>query len=491
MEENINELVKARRDKLEQLRQEGIDPFGSRYVPTHSTRQVLDQFDALAGQEVFLSLAGRIITKREHGKAGFAHIQDLRGKLQIYVRLDSVGDEQFRLFKLLDAGDIIGVRGHVFRTQKGEETLWVKELTLLTKSLLPLPEKWHGLKDVELRYRQRYLDLIANPEVRDVFIKRVKIIENMRRYLNSKGFLEVETPILHHIAGGAAARPFITHHNTLDMDLYLRIATELHLKRLIVGGLEKVYEIGRVFRNEGISTRHNPEFTTMELYQAYADYHDMMEITENMIADIARALTGGFKIIYQGREIDLTPPWPRLTMAEAVKKYTGADFGQAGDAAAARELANSLGVEVEEKASWGKALYTVFEEMVEESLFQPVFIKDYPVEISPLAKRQVDAPNLTYRFEAYIACMEIANAFSELNDPLDQRERFLEQFKQRQAGDEEAHMMDEEYLQAMEYGLPPTGGLGIGIDRLVMVLTDSPSIRDVILFPAMRARNNQ
>ncbi len=490
MEENVNELVKARRDKLEQLRREGIEPFGSKYVPTHSTGQVLDQFDVLAGQEVSLSLAGRIITKREHGKAGFAHMQDLQGKLQIYVRQDSVGTDQYRLFKLLDAGDIVGVRGHVFRTQKGEETLWVKDITLLTKSLLPLPEKWHGLKDVELRYRQRYLDLIANPEVRDVFIKRVKIIENMRRYLNSKSFLEVETPILHHIAGGAAARPFTTHHNTLDMDLYLRIATELHLKRLIVGGLEKVYEIGRIFRNEGVSTRHNPEFTTLELYQAYADYQDMMEITENLIAEIARVLTGSFKIIYQGKEIDLTPPWPRLTMVDAVKKYTDEDFGLAGDDAAARELANNLGVKVEQKASWGEALYAVFEEKVEEYLYQPVFIKDFPIEISPLAKRQEDNPSLTYRFEAYIACMEMANAFSELNDPLDQRDRFLEQLKQRKAGDEEAHMMDEEYLQAMEYGLPPTGGLGIGIDRLVMVLTDSPSIRDVILFPAMRVRDD-
>ncbi len=484
--ENVNELLKVRRDKLALLMQEGKEPYGKKYVVSHKSEEVVASFEALSETEENISLAGRLITKRGHGKAGFAHIQDVSGQLQIYVRLDSVGNEQHRLFSSLDIGDIIGVKGHVFKTKKGEITLWVKEFTLLSKSLNPLPEKWHGLKDVELRYRQRYVDLIVNPEVRDVFIKRSKIIESMRRYLNERGFLEVETPMMHAIAGGATARPFITHHNALDMQLYLRIATELHLKRLIVGGLEKVYEIGRIFRNEGISTRHNPEFTSVELYQAYADYEDMMTITEEMIAAIAKEVLGSYKLTYQEQEIDLTPPWSRLTMVEAIQKYTGEDFSATTDAESARTLAEKLDIEVDKGTSRGEIINIVFEEKVEKHLFQPVFIKDYPIEVSPLAKRREDDPSFTYRFEAFMTCSEIANAFSELNDPIDQRKRFEDQLKQREAGDEEAHMMDEDFITALEYGMPPTGGLGIGIDRLVMILTDSPSIRDVILFPTMR-----
>lgn len=489
MHESEHDLLKVRRDKLALLREEGIDPFGDRYIVSHKAAEIVTGFEGLEESKEDVSTAGRIITKRGHGKAGFAHIQDISGQLQVYVRLDSVGEKQHRLFSLLDIGDMVGVKGHVFKTQKGEITLWVKELTLLSKSLRPLPEKWHGLKDVELRYRQRYVDLIVNPQVRDVFIKRSKIIEAMRRYLNSRDFLEVETPIMHTIAGGAIAKPFITHHNALDMQLYLRIATELHLKRLIVGGLERVYEIGRIFRNEGISTRHNPEFTSVELYQAYADYQDMMDITEGCIAFIAKEVLGSYKVTFQGQEIDLTPPWTRLTMVEAVKKYTGLDFSVSKTAEEAKKMAESIGVKIDKDDSRGTIIATVFDERVEEHLYQPVFILDYPIEVSPLAKRREDDPDFTYRFEAYIACSEVANAFSELNDPIDQKERFEYQLKQREAGDEEAHMMDEDYVLALEYGLPPTGGLGIGIDRLVMFLTDSPSIRDVILFPTMRHKD--
>ena len=485
-DDNLNELLLVRREKLQQLRQDGENPFGNSFQVSHKSEDVQKNFTSLSESEESVSLAGRLITKRGHGKAGFANLQDISGQLQIYVRLDSVGEKEHKLFLALDIGDIVGVKGHVFKTQRGEITLWVKSLTLLTKSLRPLPEKWHGLKDVELRYRQRYLDLIVNPQSREVFINRSKIIEAMRGYLNEKGFLEVETPVMQTKAGGAAARPFITHHNTLDMQLYLRIATELHLKRLIVGGLEKVYEIGRIFRNEGISTRHNPEFTTLELYQAYVDYEEIMVLTEEMIATIAKKLFGTMKINYQEEEIDLTPPWSRLTMLEAISKYTGKDFSIVKDIAVMREMAEELGLEVDTKATCGEIINSVFEERVEKHLFQPVFIKDYPVEVSPLAKRLEDNPDFTYRFEAFIAGSEIANAFSELNDPLDQRKRFEDQLKLREAGDEEAHMMDEEFLLALEYGMPPTGGLGVGIDRLVMILTDSPSIRDVILFPTMR-----
>lgn len=486
MHETEHDLLEVRKDKLHLLREDGIDPYGERYIVTHQAADIAAGFPSLEESKEEVGMAGRIITKRGHGKAGFAHIQDITGQLQVYVRLDSVGEKQHRLFGILDIGDIIGVKGHIFKTQKGEITLWVKDLTLLSKSLRPLPEKWHGLKDVELRYRQRYVDLIVNPQVRDVFIKRSKIIEAMREYLNGAGFLEVETPMMHTIAGGAMAKPFITHHNALDMQLYMRIATELHLKRLIVGGLEKVYEIGRIFRNEGISTRHNPEFTSVELYQAYADYHDMMEITEGCIAYIAKKVLGTYKVAFQGQEIDLTPPWERITMVDVIKKYTGVDFGSAKTTAEARKLAEGLGLEVDKHDTRGTIIYNAFEEKVEGNLVQPVFILDYPIEVSPLAKRREDDPGFTYRFEAFIVSSEIANAFSELNDPMDQKERFEYQLQQREAGDEEAHMMDEDYVTALEYGLPPTGGLGIGIDRLVMILTDSPSIRDVILFPTMR-----
>jgi len=394
------------------------------------------------------------------------------------------------LFKSLDLGDIIGVQGHVFRTRTEEVTVWAKEFVLLSKSLRPLPEKWHGLKDVELRYRQRHVDLIVNPEVKKVFILRSKIIQAMRRYLDEQGFLEVETPTMHSIPGGASARPFITHHNALDLDLYMRIALELHLKRLIVGGMEKVYEIGRVFRNEGISTRHNPEFTMMELYQAYADYHDMMALTEKMIAHLAQEVLGTQKVMYQGTEIDLTPPWPRLTMVDAVRKYTGADYQEWASDEQARQAAADLGVSVSADATKGMVLSELFEEKVEEKLIQPTFVIDYPIEISPLAKRREDDPNFTYRFEVFITAREFGNAFSELNDPLDQRERFEKQMEQRAQGDEEAQMHDEDFVRALEVGMPPTGGLGIGIDRLIMLLTDSPSIRDVILFPTLRPRQD-
>lgn len=486
METELNELMQVRRQKLNDLRSQGIDPFGRRFDVTHHAKDVLEGFDRLEGQHV--SLAGRVVAKRVMGKASFGHLQDLSGQIQVYVRLDDVGAEAHDLFTRLDLGDIIGVRGTVFKTRTGETTINVRELELLTKSLRPLPEKWHGLKDVDLRYRQRYVDLIVNPEVRQTFILRSNIIKAMRRYLDGQGFLEVETPTMHAIAGGAAARPFITHHNALDIDLYMRIALELHLKRLLVGGMERVYEIGRVFRNEGISTKHNPEFTMMELYQAYADYEDMMRLTEEMIAYIAVETLGTSKIVYQGQEIDLTPPWPRISMLDAINKYAGVDFNTITTDASARDAARNLDIEVEPDANRGKIINEVFEVKVEPHLVQPTFIIDYPIEISPLAKRKKDNPDFTYRFEAFITCREIANAFSELNDPIDQKERFMDQMRQRAAGDDEAHMMDEDFVRALEYGMPPAGGLGIGLDRLVMLLTDSPSIRDVILFPTMKPR---
>ncbi|MGI6712000.1 MAG: lysine--tRNA ligase [Bacillota bacterium] len=476
----------VRRKKMDELKQMGIDPFGTKFSTTAKSQEIIKNFEKLENQRV--TIAGRILALREHGKVSFAQLQDIEGQIQLYIRLDDVGSEQFEIFKKVDIGDIIGVDGTVFRTRRGEISVAVKELTFLTKSLRPLPEKWHGLKDVELRYRQRYVDLIVNPDVKRVFEARSKIIRAMRRYLDDLGFLEVETPTMHAIPGGAAARPFITHHNALDIDLYMRIALELHLKRLIVGGMDKVYEIGRVFRNEGISIKHNPEFTMIELYQAYADYHDMMNITENMVAYIAKEVLGSTKVIYQGTEIDLTPPWTRLTMVDAVKKYTGVDFSQISSDDEARKVAKEIGVPVENGATKGTVINNVFEEKVEKHLVQPTFIMDYPIEISPLAKRKKEDPNFTYRFEAFIVARELANAFSELNDPLDQAERFREQVKKRNAGDEEAHMMDEDFIRALEYGMPPTGGLGIGIDRLIMLLTDSPSIRDVILFPTLRPR---
>ncbi|MGI6551986.1 MAG: lysine--tRNA ligase [Clostridia bacterium] len=486
MEQDVNELLAIRRQKLEELKELGIDVYGKRYPRTHHAREIVDNFENY--QDATVVIAGRIMTKRTHGKASFAHLQDVTGQIQIYLRLNDVGEQTYDLFGRLDIGDIIGVKGQVFRTRVGEVTVATRELTLLSKSLRPLPEKWHGLKDVELRYRQRYVDLIVNPEVRNTFILRSKIIRSIRNYLDREGFLEVETPTLHTIAGGAAARPFITHHNTLDLDMYLRIAPELHLKRLLVGGLEKIYEIGRVFRNEGISTKHNPEFTMLELYQAYADYRDMMELTENLISHVARETLGTMVIDYQGQAIDLTPPWPRLTMVEAVSKHLGLDFSGIQTDREAAALAEKYGLKVTGELTRGRVLSELFEEYVEQHLMQPHFILDYPIEISPLAKKKEDDPSFTYRFEAFIACRELANAFSELNDPIDQRERFQEQLALKAAGDEEAHPMDEDFVRALEYGMPPAGGLGIGIDRLVMLFTDSASIRDVILFPTMRPR---
>jgi lysyl-tRNA synthetase class 2 len=484
---DINEIMKVRLQKLDEIRSMGINPYGQKYNYTHHSQQIKDNFEQLEEQNV--NIAGRIMAIRGHGKAAFFDVQDDKGRIQVYIKKDNVDEKIFELFKKLDIGDIVGIEGKVFKTHKGEISVSAENLTLLAKSLRPLPEKWHGLKDVDTRYRQRYVDLIVNPEVKKTFMIRSKIIKTMRDYLDERGFIEVETPVMSPLAGGAAARPFITHHNALNIDLYLRIATELYLKRLIVGGFEKVYEIGKDFRNEGISIKHNPEFTMMELYQAYADYHDMMKLTEDMISHIALNVLGTTRVVYQGEEIDLTPPWERMTMVEAVKRYTGIDFDLVKSDEEARKIARDLHIEeLGEHDTKGKILNLIFEEKVEQNLVQPTFIMDYPIEISPLAKKKEDNPAFTYRFEAFITRREMANAFSELNDPIDQRERFLQQLKEREAGDEEAHVFDEDFINALEYGMPPTGGLGIGIDRLVMLLTDSYSIRDVILFPTMRPR---
>ena len=428
---------------------------------------------------------------RRHGKTAFCVFRDLSGEIQLYFRKDVLGEESYTLFKLLDIGDIVGIEGTVFVTHTGETTIRVEKWTLLSKSLRPLPEKFHGLTDKETRYRQRYLDLIVNPEVKDTFIKRSKIIKGIRKYLDDRHFLEVETPMLHTIAGGAAARPFKTHHNALDMDIYLRIAPELHLKRLLVGGLERVYEMNRCFRNEGIDTRHNPEFTTVELYQAYGDLEDVINITEDMVSKLAEMLYGTMKLTYIDKEIDLTPPWDRMTMIEAVKKFSGADFEGITDVETARKMADEHDVEYGQFDGVGKIINAFFEKFVEENLIQPTIITGHPLEISPLTKQDRDNPLLTYRFEAFIYGRELANGFSELNDPIDQRNRFIEQMKERERGDDEAHQMDEDYCRALEYGLPPTGGLGIGIDRLVMFLTNSPSIRDVLLFPLSRPEQHK
>lgn len=487
MDQDLNEILKVRRDKLAELQKAGKDPFKiAKYDPTHYSAEILEQFDKLEGEDVII--AGRIITKRVMGRASFAHILDSKGQIQIFVQINQLGKDAYEEFKSYDIGDIIGVSGEVFKTNRGEISVKASEITLLAKSLRPLPEKWHGLKDVDLRYRQRYLDLIVNPETKRTILLRSKIISEMRKYLDDRGFLEVETPILHSVAGGAEARPFVTHHNTLDIDLYMRIAVELHLKRVIIGGIDKVYEIGRVFRNEGMSVKHNPEFTMIELYQAYADYNDMMDLTEDMISTICQNILGTTVITYQGEEIDLTAPWKRISMVDAVKEYTGIDFNDIVEDAEARNAAKSIGVNVEKDATWGLVLNTIFEERVEENLIQPTFIKDYPIEVSPLAKQMEEDERLTYRFEVFVTARELGNAYSELNDPIDQKERFLEQAQKRAQGDEEAHMMDEDFIEALEVGMPPTGGLGIGIDRLVMLLTDSPSIRDVILFPTMRPK---
>jgi len=482
-----SELKQVRLDKLSELRESGIDPFGSRFERDCQAGIIRAGFDSLEGATV--KIAGRIMSKRRHGKAGFANLQDLSGDIQLYFRKDDLGEGQYELFKKLDLGDILGVEGIVFRTQKGEISVHVHDFTFLSKSLNPLPEKWHGLKDVELRYRQRYVDLIVNPSVRQVFIKRSQIIKELRNYLDERGFLEVETPMMQPIPGGATARPFITHHNTLDMKLYLRVAPELYLKRLLVGGLEKVYEINRNFRNEGISTKHNPEFTMLELYHAFADFQVMMDLTEDLISSVALKVNGSMQAEFDGRLLDFAPPWPRVTMLDAIAEHTGVDFRQIKSDQAARKAAEGLGLEVNPEGSRGDIINDVFEEFVEDKLIQPTFIYGHPVEVSPLAKRNSDDPQFTDRFELFIMQREIANAFSELNDPLDQRQRFLKQVERREGGDPEAHMMDEDYLNAMEYGMPPAGGLGIGIDRLVMLMTNSPSIRDVILFPTLRKRD--
>jgi lysyl-tRNA synthetase, class II len=491
--EELNDQLKVRREKLAALQEKGLDPFGKRFERSGFSQELINQYgemekEELANQHVSVTIAGRIMTKRGKGKAGFAHIQDLKGQLQIYVRQDAVGEEQYEIFNVADLGDIVGVTGTLFKTQVGELSIKVEDFQLLTKSLRPLPDKFHGLKDVEQRYRQRYVDLIMSQESRHTFITRSLIIQSMRRYLDSKGYLEVETPMMHAIAGGASARPFITHHNALDMELYMRIAIELHLKRLIVGGLEKVYEIGRVFRNEGVSTRHNPEFTMIELYEAYADYQDIMSLTENLIAHIAQEVLGTTTIQYGEYEVNLTPEWKRLHMVDAIKEYTGADFWKEMSVEEARALAKEHGVEIKDTMLYGHIVNEFFEQKVEEKLIQPTFIYGHPVEISPLAKKNDQDPRFTDRFELFIVAREHANAFTELNDPIDQRERFEAQLKEREEGNDEAHMMDDDFIEALEYGMPPTGGLGIGIDRLVMLLTSAPSIRDVLLFPAMRHR---
>ncbi len=484
---DIGEQKRIRIEKLEELTRSGQNPFEQvKYTVTHDSAQILANFEAMEGVEV--SLAGRMMSKRIMGKASFADLRDRSGRIQLYVRRDDIGEEAYAAYKKLDIGDILGVTGTIFRTQKGEISVHVTGYTLLSKALLPLPEKFHGLRDTDLRYRQRYVDLVVNPTVKDTFTRRSKIISEIRRYLDGLGFLEVETPVLHVQAGGAHARPFITHHNALSLDMYMRIALELHLKRLIVGGFDKVYEIGRVFRNEGIDTRHNPEFTMLELYEAYTDYHGMMDITEGIVRHCAHAVLGTGKVCYGGVEIDLDTPFERLSMADAVKKYAQVDFAQIETLEQARALADQHHLEYEKHHGRGDILNLFFEEYCEEKLIQPVFITDHPVDISPLAKRKPENPEYTERFELFILGSEYANAFSELNDPIDQRSRFEHQAALKAAGDDEAGEVDEDFLTALEYGMPPTGGMGMGIDRLVMLLTDSASIRDVLLFPTMKPR---
>ncbi|MDK2920359.1 MAG: lysyl-tRNA synthetase, class [Candidatus Petromonas sp.] len=485
-EQNLNEVLKVRREKLKNLTEMGRDPFkAEKYERTAFSTDIKENFEEYEGKEV--SIAGRIMAKRTMGKASFIDILDKDGRIQSYVRKDAIGEEEYEVFTTYDIGDIVGIKGTVFKTKKQEISVRASDVKLLSKSLQVLPEKWHGLKDTDLRYRQRYVDLIVNPEVKEVFLKRNKIIKAVREFLDDRGYIEVETPILNTIAGGASARPFITHHNTLDIDMYLRIANELYLKRLIVGGFDKVYEMGRMFRNEGMSIKHNPEYTAIELYAAYEDYEYMMELTENLVAYCAEKALGTTVVNYQGTEIDFKPPWRRVSMHELVHEKTGIDFYALESDEEARKVAKEeLHLEVEKHMTKGHLVNLAFEEFCEKDLIQPTFVLHHPVEVSPLAKRNPDNPAITNRFEAFANTWEIANAFSELNDPIDQRQRFEEQLKQREAGDEEAHMMDEDFLNALEVGLPPTGGLGIGIDRMIMLLTDSPSIRDVILFPTMK-----
>ena len=485
-EVEINEQMQNRIDKMHKIEEHGWRPFGRRFEWTHRSADVKEQFEALAETEAEVKMAGRVMAIRGHGKTCFMDMQDKTGRMQLYVRKDVLGEEDYSLVKMMDIGDTIGVTGIPFRTHMGEISIKVIKMEMLSKSLRPLPEKWHGLKDIETRYRQRYVDLIVNPEVRDTFVKRSQIIRSVREVLDSHDFLEVETPILNTIAGGAAARPFISYHNALDMQVYMRIAPELYLKRLIVGGMDRVYELGRVFRNEGIDNRHNPEFTSVEIYQAFADYRDMMDLTEEVVVKTAMKVLGTTKITYEGVEIELASPWKRMSMIDAVKEYSGKDFTNVTDLEEARAMAKELNVPVEPSFGIGKIINACFEEYVEDKLIQPTFITGHPKEISPLAKSNPDNPEITDRFEAYIYGREICNGFTELNDPLDQRERFLKQVEERANGDEEANMMDEDFVNALEYGLPPTGGLGIGIDRLVMFLTDSSTIRDVLFFPTMK-----
>ena len=485
-QQDLSEILLVRREKLSALQSEGRDPFQeTKFVVSHHAQEIKDHFDGLEGSEI--TIAGRLMSKRGMGKVSFCDLQDKSGRIQLYARKDEMDEDAYNRFKKYDIGDIVGVKGEVFRTQRGEMSVRGREITLLSKSLLPLPEKFHGLTDKETRYRQRYVDLIVNPEVRRNFEIRSAFIKYLRKFLDDRGYMEVETPVLNTISGGATARPFITHHNTLDIDMYMRIATELNLKRLIVGGLERVYEVGRIFRNEGMDTRHNPEFTTVELYEAFADFNDMMDLFEDLLSGAAKDICGGYQVRWQGEDIDLTPGWPRLTMAEAVKQHLGVDFMAITDDAEAVAAAKGVGVDMDGvEPTWGHALYECFDQKVEGKLVQPTFITMHPVDVSPLAKRSPKDPRITERFELFICRSEMGNAFSELNDPIDQRQRFEAEVADRLKGNDEAGMMDEDFLTALEYGMPPTGGLRIGIDRCVMLLTGSDSIRDVILFPTMK-----
>ena len=486
-EQNLSELLQIRRDKLTALQSEGRDPFvQTKYDFNAYSTDIKNDFEGYEGKTV--RIAGRLMSKRGQGKVMFCDLQDNAGRIQLFVKIDEMGEEEYNRFKKNDIGDIVGAEGEVFKTKMGEISVRTKSIVLLSKSLLPLPEKYHGLTDKELRFRQRYVDLMVNPEVKRNFIIRSQFIKHLRNYLDNMGYIEVETPVLNTIAGGAAARPFITHHNTLDIDMYMRIATELPLKRLIIGGMDRVYEIGRIFRNEGMDPKHNPEFTTVELYQAYADFHDMMDIAEGVYTSFAKEVLGTYELEWMGEKIDLTPGWPRMAMVEAVKKYVGVDFDAITDDAEAVAAAKAVGVELAEAAekTWGNALYACFDQKVEEHLIQPTFITMYPVEVSPLTKRSPQDPRLTERFEFFICHSEMGNAYSELNDPIDQRARFMKQVEQRERGDDETEMLDEDFLTAMEYGMPPTGGMGMGIDRAVMLFTGADTIREVILFPTMK-----